>query len=98
MYDQHLDFIVPSQSLFSLLPRLPPPSAAANGSASAPAAPPTADLRPTYAVLNDPKAGETEIEAEVGRIANGLFSVLATMGSYFPRRSAWLERLKLIFV
>jgi hypothetical protein len=36
--------------------------------------------RPSYAVLNDPKAGEFDIEAEVERVAKGLFSVIVTMG------------------
>ena len=36
--------------------------------------------RPSYTVLNDPKAGEVEIEEEVERVAKGLFSVIITMG------------------
>ncbi|CDZ96576.1 sly1 vesicle trafficking sec1-like protein [Phaffia rhodozyma] len=84
VYDQYLDFIVPSPNLFSLLPRLPPSSTLPPGAAaSAPAGSSNsaADPRPTYALLNDPKSGEAEIEGEVERVAKGLFSVLATMGS-----------------
>ncbi|ORX39192.1 Sec1-like protein [Kockovaella imperatae] len=36
--------------------------------------------RSSYVVLNDPKAGEVDIEAEVDRIAKGLLSVIITMG------------------
>lgn len=35
--------------------------------------------RASYVVLNDPRATEVDIEQEVGRIANGLFSVVTTM-------------------
>ena len=37
--------------------------------------------RPSYTVLNDPKAGELEIEEEVERVAKGLFSVIVTMSA-----------------
>jgi len=38
------------------------------------------DGKPSYVVLNDPRAGEVEIEEEVERVAKGLFSVVVTMG------------------
>lgn len=88
MYDQYLDFIVPSQSLFSLLPRLPSASSSpvpiatpSSKQSNPPQGSPTADPRPTYALLNDPSSTEAIIEEEIDRIAKGLFSVLATMGS-----------------
>lgn len=36
----------------------------------------------SYAILNDPKAGEMEIEEEAERIAKGLLSVILTIGMY----------------
>lgn len=36
--------------------------------------------RPSYVVLNDPRASELDIEEEVERVAKGLFSVAVTMG------------------
>lgn len=89
VWDQNLDFIVPSPSLFSLLPkRIPLPDA--SGSNSAPKrttgkdkepAPKETDAPPSYAILNSPSATEVEIEAESERIARGLFSVVVTLGS-----------------
>lgn len=66
MHDQYLDFLVPSPNLFSLVPKKPAPGL---------------DARPSYVVLNDPKAGEQEIEQEVDRVAKGLFSVILTMSA-----------------
>lgn len=66
VHDQFLDFVVPSSNLFSLLPR----RQITQGHT---------DSRPSYVVLSDPKAGEVEIEEEVERIAQGLFSVIVTM-------------------
>lgn len=66
--DQFLDFIVPSQNMFSLLPRKE-----VSGEEE------WVDGRPSYVVLNDPRATEVDIEREVGRIANGLFSVVTAM-------------------
>lgn len=80
VHDQYLDFLVPSQNLFSLLPRrttLPDTNPPKKGSQSKPK---EIEDRPSYAVLNDPKAGELEIESEVERVAKGLFSVIVTMG------------------
>ena len=81
VHDQYLDFLVPSANLFSLLPRRETVPEA-NGTAKKGAQPKEKEIegRPSYAVLNDPKAGELEIEAEVERVAKGLFSVIVTMG------------------
>lgn len=78
VHDQFLDFLVPSPSLFSLLPRKEIKNEANGGSKKAAEKEVTAS--PSYVVLNDPKASEVEIEEEVERIAKGLFSVIVTMG------------------
>ncbi|KAJ3761907.1 Sec1-like protein [Lentinula raphanica] len=75
LIDQYLSFIAPSPSLFSLLPPLVPSSPAA------PAASGSSDVPPsTYTILNSPSSTEQQIEAEIERVANGLFSVVATLG------------------
>ncbi|KAF5368453.1 hypothetical protein D9758_002142 [Tetrapyrgos nigripes] len=77
--DQYLSFIAPSPSLFSLLP--PPLQAVPTSDAASPSSstiPPS-----TYAILNSPSSTEQQIEDEIERIANGLFSVVATM-SHVP--------------
>ncbi|BGP18919.1 hypothetical protein JCM10213_005495 [Rhodosporidiobolus nylandii] len=82
VYDQHLDYLVLSSSLFSLAPSLStgsPSSSAAIQPAIQPPAP-VADARTTYEKLNDPRATETDIEEITDRVARGLFSVLVTMG------------------
>lgn len=71
--DQYLDFLVPSPSLFSLLPPNKPKGQVEGDSDSI-------AKRSSYALLNSPKATEEDIEAEVDRIANGLFSVIVTLG------------------
>ncbi|KAG7558282.1 hypothetical protein FFLO_02752 [Filobasidium floriforme] len=91
VWDQNLDFIVPSPSLFSLLPkRVPLPDASGsnqNQAARRPSGkdkepvPKETDAPPSYAILNSPSATEVEIEAESERIARGLFSVVVTLGS-----------------
>lgn len=91
VWDQNLDFIVPSPSLFSLLPkRVPLPDASGsnqNQVARRPSGkdkepvPKETDAPPSYAILNSPSATEVEIEAESERIARGLFSVVVTLGS-----------------
>ena len=86
VYDQYLDFLVPSTNLFSLLPRRELQSQA-NGVGTNPKSGKLAkdkevEGRPSYAVLNDPRAGELDIEEEVERIARGLFSVVITMSEY----------------
>ncbi|KAK7015024.1 Sly1 vesicle trafficking sec1-like protein [Favolaschia claudopus] len=70
--DQYLSFIAPSPSLFSLLP--PPPSPAPAGQSTPPAP------HSTYTILNSPASTEQQIEAEIERIASGLFSAIATNG------------------
>lgn len=81
VHDQFLDFLVPSPSLFSLLPSRVPASDANGSLAKKNGAPEKeVDGKPSYVVLNDPKAGEGEIEEEVERIAKGLCSVIVTMG------------------
>ena len=88
VYDQYLDFVVLENSLFSLLPA--PSQANADGTAKALAGSSTAGTSSSasssalplcaYEILNDPKSGEKEVEDETDRIAEGLFSVLATFG------------------
>ncbi|KAJ3731937.1 Sec1-like protein [Lentinula guzmanii] len=75
LIDQYLSFIAPSPSLFSLLPPLAQPSPAVPAAAGSSTAPPS-----TYTILNSPASTEQEIEAEIARVANGLFSVIATLG------------------
>jgi hypothetical protein len=82
VHDQFLDFLVPSPNLFSLLPRRET-KPDANGVSKKGAAPKEKEVegRPSYVVLNDPKANELDIEEEIDRVAKGLFSVIVTMGS-----------------
>ncbi|OCF35656.1 hypothetical protein I316_02711 [Kwoniella heveanensis BCC8398] len=86
VHDQFLDFLVPSPNLFSLLPRREIQQDAASAGSAAGGkkgnkGPKEKEVegRPSYVVLNDPKAGEVEIEEEVERVAKGLFSVVNTM-------------------
>ncbi|GAA6043738.1 hypothetical protein JCM8097_000502 [Rhodosporidiobolus ruineniae] len=81
VYDQHLDYLVLSSSLFSLAPSLstPPPSTSSS-QASFTVVAPQVDPRTTYEKLNDPRATEADIEDITDRVARGLFSVLVTMG------------------
>lgn len=72
--DQYLDFLVPSPSLFSLLP--PKGNSVAQSEAGG-----AGSSGNSYALLNSPKATEEDIEGEVDRIANGLFSVIVTLGT-----------------
>jgi hypothetical protein len=79
--DQYLDFLVPSTSLFSLLP--PITSKSLSSVATTPNAPaPKKSPSPysSYTVLNAPGTTEMQIEEEIERIASGLFSVVATTG------------------
>ncbi|KAG8763794.1 Vesicle trafficking between the ER and Golgi [Ceratobasidium sp. 423] len=71
--DQYLDFLVPSSSLFSLLP--PKGKSVAQSEAGG-----AGSSGNSYALLNSPKSTEEDIESEVDRIANGLFSVIVTLG------------------
>ncbi|KAF9245898.1 Sec1-like protein [Melanogaster broomeanus] len=70
--DQYLSFIAPSPSLFSLLSPTPTP-----GSQAGPSQP-----KPLYSykLLNSPSSTEQQIEDEIERIANGLFSAVVTTG------------------
>ena len=79
VYDQYLDYIVLEPNLFELLPpsSTPSPAAAAQQNGTSP----NVHGVTTYERLNDPKNEQAEIEAETDRIAKGLFSTLATMGS-----------------
>ena len=81
VHDQFLDFVVPSSNLFSLLARRETKHEA-NGVKKGPAPKVEVEGRTSYVVLNDPKAGEVDIEAEVDRIAKGLLSVIITMGGF----------------
>lgn len=72
VYDQFLDFIVLQPSLFQLLPRARAP--AVRG--AAPERVPT-----TYERLHHPGLGQEQVEAETDRIAGGLLSMLATIGT-----------------
>ncbi|GAA5871309.1 hypothetical protein JCM8547_007248 [Rhodosporidiobolus lusitaniae] len=79
VYDQHLDYLVLSSSLFSLAPAV---SSSAPSTSKPPAQQQAAapDSRTTYEKLNDPRATEQDIEEITDRVARGLFSVLVTMG------------------
>ncbi|SNX81650.1 related to SLY1 protein [Melanopsichium pennsylvanicum] len=79
VYDQYLNFIVLEPNLFELLPDADASFTFANGASAAPAS--SAALTTTYERLNDPKSGQKEVEGATDRIAAGLFSTLATMGS-----------------
>ncbi|KAM0749635.1 putative SLY1 protein [Meredithblackwellia eburnea MCA 4105] len=83
VYDQHLDFLVLSPSLFSLSPSLSTPtfssSSVAAGVTDVTPTPGSSE-RSTYERLNDPRATESDIEEVTDRVARGLFSVLVTMG------------------
>ncbi|ORY33068.1 Sec1-like protein [Naematelia encephala] len=81
--DQFLDFLVPSTNLFSLLPRReikPEANGVGGKKGSKPPKEKEVEGRPSYVVLNDPRAQELDIEEEVERVARGLFSVIVTMG------------------
>ncbi|KAI9636821.1 Sec1-like protein [Dioszegia hungarica] len=81
VHDQFLDFLVPSPNLFSLLPRREIQQEA-NGTVGKKSQKPRekeVEGRPSYVVLNDPRASELDIEEEVERVAKGLFSVAVTM-------------------
>ncbi|KAF5384990.1 hypothetical protein D9615_001187 [Tricholomella constricta] len=75
--DQYLSFIAPSPSLFSLLP---PPPPRQNASSTAPQPESPTIPHSTYTILNSPSSTDQQIEEEIERVANGLFSAVATMG------------------
>lgn len=79
VFDQYLDYIVLEPSLFTLLP-------STDDASSANPSQPSSSISPSvpsssYVRLNSPSAGQAEVEAETDRIASGLFSTLATMGT-----------------
>ncbi|KAJ8503388.1 hypothetical protein ONZ45_g10904 [Pleurotus djamor] len=71
--DQYLGFITPAPELFSLLP--PPSTPAPLAGESVPV-----EKKTSYEILNSPSSTEEEIEAEIERIATGLFSAIVTLG------------------
>lgn len=71
--DQYLSFIAPSPSLFSLLSPLPSPGAQAGPSQPKP--------HYSYKLLNSPSSTEQQIENEIERVANGIFSAVVTAGT-----------------
>ncbi|PAV22325.1 SLY1 [Pyrrhoderma noxium] len=75
--DQYLSFISPSPSLFSLLPRSTISTQVPSSSTSTPE---SSSPLTSYTILNSPLSSDQEIEDETERIANGLFSVIATIG------------------
>lgn len=76
--DQYLSFVAPSPSLFSLLPL---PAQADTSSATGVSVPSTPQEITSYTILNSPSSTEQQIEEEIERVANGLFSAVATLGS-----------------
>ncbi|KIM28562.1 hypothetical protein M408DRAFT_329345 [Serendipita vermifera MAFF 305830] len=95
--DQYLSFVTPSPQLFSLLPPISTSSTNAAPATTATTATLTATDTPetdatSYYILNSPSTSETAIEAEIDRIASGLFSVIVTSGQVpyirSPRRNA----------
>ncbi|KAF5352645.1 hypothetical protein D9756_005815 [Leucocoprinus leucothites] len=75
--DQYLSFVVPSPSLFSLLPPPPPINNPLAGDTATPA---TSLDHTSYTILNSPSSTEQQIEEEIERVASGLFSAVATLG------------------
>ncbi|WFD35598.1 Vesicle trafficking between the ER and Golgi [Malassezia cuniculi] len=78
VYDQYLDYIVLAANLFQLLPQSQKSTNPRHATA--------------YGRLHDPVLGQEHAEAETDRIAGGLLSVLATLGTVpiirAPRGSA----------
>ncbi|CAG7852025.1 SubName: Full=Related to SLY1 protein {ECO:0000313/EMBL:CCA75728.1} [Serendipita indica DSM 11827] len=90
--DQYLSFVTPSPQLFSLLPASSTAPAQPSGSAQAGEVSNLTTELTSYYTLNAPSATEQTIEAEIDRIASGLFSVVVTSGQVpyirSPRRNA----------
>lgn len=94
--DQHLDFLVPSPSLFSLLPKritvspsdsdVGPPAQRTKQGRWIPEK--QIDGPASYMILNNPGANEIEIEEEAERIGRGLFSVIITSMTPSPSGSS----------
>ena len=60
---------------------MPPPAPAPSAASTTPATSGTpVEGHSSYTILNSPSSSEQDIEAEIERIATGLFSVVATMG------------------
>lgn len=88
VYDQYLDYIVLEPHLFSLLPgpQLSPSSAASTANASSATGgkdsqPGQSGSTTTYERLHDVRCKQEDVEAETDRIANGLFSMMATLSA-----------------
>ncbi|KAJ3575253.1 hypothetical protein NP233_g1239 [Leucocoprinus birnbaumii] len=77
--DQYLSFVVPSPSLFSLIPP-PAPANEPQAAGTAPVTPTATRDHSSYTILNSPSSTEQQIEEEIERIASGLFSAVATLG------------------
>ncbi|GAA5978263.1 hypothetical protein JCM5350_002244 [Sporobolomyces pararoseus] len=80
VFDQHLDFLCLSKSLFSLTPSLstpPNPSSPSTSNSIANSSTP----KNTYTLLNSPTTSEQTIETLTDQISKGLFSVLVTMST-----------------
>ena len=89
--------MTPSPQLFSLLPSIAVSLSTAPAAAATTASLTATDISPStdatsYYTLNSPSTAETAIEAEIDRIASGLFSVIVTSGQVpyirSPRRNA----------
>lgn len=89
--------MAPSPQLFSLLPPISTSSTAAPATTATTATLTATDTSPStdatsYYILNSPSTAETAIEAEIDRIASGIFSVIVTSGQVpyirSPRRNA----------
>ncbi len=68
--DQYVEFLSPSPSFFSLVK---PQSQSSRASPS----------QSSYELLNSPSTSEVENEAEIERIAAGLFAVIVTQGGFY---------------
>lgn len=92
MLDQYLSFVTPSPKLFSLLPAAPTAPVQTSGSTQVGEVSNLTTELTSYYALNAPSATEQIIEAEIDRIATGLFSVVVTSGQVpyirSPRRNA----------
>jgi hypothetical protein len=102
--DQHLDFLVPSPSLFSLLPKRitavptdPTMGTPAQRTKQGRWIPDKETDGPaSYMILNNPGANEIEIEEEAERIAKGLFSVIITSINPSPSSTSAIGGIPII--
>ena len=83
VFDQHLDFLCLSKSLFSLTPSLstPPNPSSPSSSTSNSSIANSSTPKNTYTLLNSPSTSEQTIETLTDQISKGLFSVLVTMST-----------------